>query len=720
MLTEGRQTLLQSEPKRPMDMRRRLAPSEPLTVLMRSALVHTLLIRSLACGTASLCGCGANVVDGTLNADASPPSELDGAALYTEQCAVCHGARGEGGGANPPLANGTAFAQRYLGLRAFPALVRYNEGAMPFGQAGRCEGTRPGTCAFEVSRFLFESFLGTSVDESLVLDEQGQLIESAVEQSCEGPFLGRRQIKLLSRAELRRTLEELLGVVGDVTEALPNDAELDGFDSQLRAAATQGHVQAYFDLALEVATDLRNRSFSGVSGLSADCAEGRATDLAACQAELLSGLGARLFRRELTSDERSDLAELLPLAHGESQTVLELTLAALLNAPGFLYRTELGVRRAELDPEGLPADVAALPPETFVLTGDELAAWLSYGLTGAPPDEVLSQASARGELLFTDNIRAQAARLLDRPSAAVHMGGFASDWLEVGAISSAGKSAELFPEFDRELRADLLTEVETTFLEVLYGGQTVERLFVSPTVQVNARLASFYGLDASLASAGFTAVDAGPHRGGLLQTGAFLAVHAGFEESSPIQRAVSIRRRFMCQDIPPPGDAIVTSGRDDALAAVFADYTQQEIEALTTREFVELQTSPEACAQCHATMINPLGVGLEAFDAVGRHRATQKGKPIDARGALIGVTDILDTSERLEFDGARELSEILAAQLETSRCLAAKALTYVASVEPSAAAECVVAPLSERLHEGAPLRTLFEELGTLETVRFRQ
>ncbi|MEO1336912.1 MAG: DUF1592 domain-containing protein, partial [Myxococcota bacterium] len=214
---------------------------------------------------------------------------------------------------------------------------------MPFGNASLCEGTQPDTCAFEVSRYLYETFLDTEVVESAVLDADGNLIEVETEPDCAQTQYGRRQVKLLSSTEIQRSLELLLGIDFSIVDDLPTDFELSGFTNQIDGIPTQAHAQAYFSVAGRVATWARARNFSGVEDLDASCASGAATDLAACQGQLLDGLGRRLFRRPLTTAERSDFARLIELSGDNVQIALELTLTTLLNSPGFLYRSEIGL-----------------------------------------------------------------------------------------------------------------------------------------------------------------------------------------------------------------------------------------------------------------------------------------------------------------------------------------------------------------------------------------
>ncbi|MEL6545950.1 MAG: DUF1592 domain-containing protein, partial [Myxococcota bacterium] len=370
-------------------------------------------------------------------------------------------------------------------------------------------------------------------------------------------------------------------------------------------------------------------------------------------------------------------------------------------------------------PDELASELESVSDDAFVLTGYEMAALLSFSLTGSTPDDVALGKAESGELLTAASIVAESERLLATPAARAHIGSFATDWLGTDEVLSVGKNAELFPDFDASVRESMLEEVEQLFLHVLYTDAPPSDLLDATYAVVNGELANFYGLSTVPAS-GFEAVDGEGKRGGLLRTGAFLASNAGFEDSSLIQRAVRIRNAVMCQDIPPPGDAIVNSGRSEALESAFSDLTPTEIEALSTREYVERQTSLETCATCHETMINPLGGGFESYDAIGRYRTTDNGQPVDTSGALIGISEVFNTSEEVTYDDVSELGDILAGLEEPDQCLAENVVAYMASSQLSVRDACILDPLVEQLDGGSSLSTVFEQVGALETVRFRQ
>jgi hypothetical protein len=188
---------------------------------------------------------------------------------------------------------------------------------------------------------------------------------------------------------------------------------------------------------------------------------------------------------------------------------------------------------------------------------------------------------------------------------------------------------------------------------MLGEGSDFRRLFLSRDLWLNGRLARYYGFEAA-EDAPFRKFDGGPSRaGGVLTHPYILARLASAEAGSPIHRGVFIVRGVLGRVLRPPPEAVVP----------LSPALRPE---LTTRERVTLQTSPEACQSCHAT-INPLGFALERYDGAGRRREEEAGKPVDDAGSLV-----LASGDRKEFAGARELAELLAGSEEAQLAFVSK------------------------------------------------
>ena len=328
------------------------------------------------------------------------------------------------------------------------------------------------------------------------------------------------------------------------------------------------------------------------------------------------------FRRPLDAEQAARYLDRPFASTKEAEVAARRSVLAVIKSPYFLYR-EVECRD--------PMDVAAR---------------LAYQLWDAPPDAKLIEAARRGQLATREQVKEQAWRMLDDVRAHAKVREFFLQWLRVEQALDLAKDAAAFPGFDPELVADLRASLEWTLDDLLWGPEPdFRRLLDGDSVYLNGRLASFYGVDlaadAPFQKVAFEATD----RSGVLTHPYLLANFAYTGSSSPIHRGVFLMRSVLGRTLRPPPEAIAPLAPD--LHA-----------GLSTRERVALQTSPKSCVNCHA-MINPLGFGLEGFDAVGRLRREEKGRAVD----LSGVFESADGGSQ-PFRGAKELGSILAASPE--------------------------------------------------------
>jgi hypothetical protein len=221
-------------------------------------------------------------------------------------------------------------------------------------------------------------------------------------------------------------------------------------------------------------------------------------------------------------------------------------------------------------------------------------------------------------------------------------------WLRIDQPTEIVKDAKKFPNFDAALAADLRTSLEL-FLDDVVSSESSDfrQLLLSDDLFLNDRLAKFYGFEPP-AAPGFTKTQPEPgKRAGVLTHPYMLSTFAYPRESSPIHRGVYIIRGLLGVTLRPPANSAFTP----LAAELHPD--------LTTRQRVQLQTSQESCVACHS-VINPLGFALERFDAVGREREMENGKPIDVGGEYETRAGPV-----ARFNGARELAAFLANSQET-------------------------------------------------------
>jgi len=278
------------------------------------------------------------------------------------------------------------------------------------------------------------------------------------------------------------------------------------------------------------------------------------------------------------------------------------TLVSVLSSPRFLYRAEPGPDDAHRRLDGL-----------------ELATRLSYFLWGSPPDRQLRELAASGKLLEPDVLAAETDRLLADPRARGFVEPFVAQWLGMERLDFFQFDPALYPKFDDSTKAAARREVYETFAHLLRTDAPLSDLLASDYVVVNGLLADYYGLE-GVAGDAFRKVSlpATSPRGGLLGMAAVHAMGSNGEHSSPVERGAWVLRKLL-NDPPPPAPPNVPQ-----LARLAG-------KSLTSRERVVLHQEEPQCASCHRK-IDPIGFGLENFDAVGAWRTTDSYTPLDANG----------------------------------------------------------------------------------------
>jgi hypothetical protein len=353
----------------------------------------------------------------------------------------------------------------------------------------------------------------------------------------------------------------------------------------------------------------------------------------ACVRGWLSTLGEAAWRRPLVPAEVDGLFALV--GDGETRAAgLSAALQAMLSSPHFLYRTELGL-----------ADGSG-----WRLTPWETASAMSYFLWSAPPDPALRAAAASGALDTADGRAAAAARMLDDPRARPAWRRFITQWLGLEPLLTADRSPALYPQDSPALRAAMVDETASFAEAVLFDRDgTVADLLAAPWTVAGPEVRALYGLPS-----GAGEVDLPAGRAGVLGHAAFLAAWSHSDQSSPFRRGVAIRTRVLCEtfDTPPPSAGGVPDVDPNA----------------TTRERFEQHSASPACSGCHK-YIDPVGMGLETFDALGAARSTENGRTIDPTGDMVDVEG-QGTNTSHPYASQPELAAAIAEAEAARRCLA--------------------------------------------------
>ena len=456
-------------------------------------------------------------------------------------------------------------------------------------------------------------------------------------------------MRRLTRLEYNNTVRDLLGDTTAPADRFPPDEVSNGFNNNGAVLSVSPLLAEKYQEAAEAL------AATAVKNLAAlvPCDPARAGE-DACARQFVEGFGRRVYRRPLAAAETQRLLAVHGAARAGATFArgIEVTLRAMLQSPSFLYRLEI--------------TSAGRPGEKLVrLTSHEVAARLSYLLWASTPDDRLLQAADRNELATPEQVGRMARALLDDPRTRRAAAEFYRQWLGLGALDNLVKDARVYPELTAELRAGMRAE-SAAFVEHLVfgaGDRKLGTLFTSSTSFVTPALARLYGVTPPAGGSGGGA--AAPQqvalppaeRAGVLTHAALLAVHALPDQSSPVARGKFVREQILCQELPSqPPNLMVTPPEVDPTRP--------------TRERFRQHAEDPACAICHALM-DPVGFGLEAYDGIGRFRASDGGRPVDSTGMLVQTRDA-DGS----FRGARELAERLSRSAEVRDCLATQWYRY--------------------------------------------
>ncbi|MDX2022335.1 MAG: DUF1588 domain-containing protein [Deltaproteobacteria bacterium] len=376
-----------------------------------------------------------------------------------------------------------------------------------------------------------------------------------------------------------------------------------------------------------------------------------------CMQMFVAKVGRRLFRRPLTSEETQRFAAVgtgAALAFKDFFAGARYALTGLLLSPKFLYHSEIG----ETTPQG------------SLLTPFERASRLSYLLWGTTPDEALLGAAEDRSLGNAVGLSRQLDRLLaDKARLAEGLRGFADGYLGLYLLADAPKDLAKFPLATAATRAAMVQAVYNLFSEVLIvEGRPFADVFDPGYVFANQQTAAILGVTAPSDSFVRVKLPTDGLRVGLLTEPALLAARARQSETSPTLRGKFINE-LLCQEPPPPPANVNTT-------------LGERTNGTTKRQQIEAHMQNPACAGCHKAM-DPIGFGLENFDAMGAVQLKDNGAPINASG------DLFDEA----FAGPRELSRLVAKHDGMLPCLVRRLYTHALGHAPSADEEWVLTKL---------------------------
>lgn len=429
-----------------------------------------------------------------------------------------------------------------------------------------------------------------------------------------------------------------------VPPALEPDAAQDGFVSvgssytTISPRGVEQYEKGSYDVAAQVVGQEARRK------ASLPCTPSGATD-ETCFRSIAKVVGRRLFRRQLDETETSALVQVaLKAASALSDPLQGVTyeLAALMQSPSFLFRVSVG----EPDPAH---------PGKRRYTSSEMASRLSFFLWNGPPDDELLDAADLGALTTDAGLAQQAQRMLASPKARAGLRNFVSEWLDLGRLDTLSKDPMIFTSYTPDIGKYMREETLHVFERLVFDDEADYRgVFVSQKTWVNPKLAALYQIAAPNPD-GFgevTLPDDGPRRG-LLGHAGILALYAHPVSSSATLRGKFVRATLLCGGIPPPPVNVNTALPEPSATAI------------TLRERIKPHLDVAACAACHKRM-DPIGLGLENFDGLGRYRVKESTAVIDPSGDLDGVP----------FADGKELGKVVSEHPDVLSCLTRKMYRY--------------------------------------------
>jgi len=464
-------------------------------------------------------------------------------------------------------------------------------------------------------------------------------------------------VRLLTNAEVDATLEAVFSTPSPIGGALPGEVLADGYSTNV-----DREVGSFYVDTIDTQSAALSRTVAPVVGAGLACQTGEAEE--ACVSRALGALGRQLWRRPLEAGELDELMAVFRAARpaGTRDDALAVAVQALVGAPSFLYRRELGA------PDG----------DALTLTADEIAEAMAYDFTGGPPDQALLEVAAAGALADPARREQEAQRLLETPAGRAHLARFTTEWLKTTSLPSVSRDPTRFPAYSDPLRDAMVEETRRFAEDVFYGpAPTAKTLWGADYTYANGALAAFYGLDAQ-PDAGFQKVDLGPtkRRGFLGQAGVLLS-HSHDTSTSPVKRGVLVLSRAICRPPPPPPPNVVfmTGTPDDPK---------------TTRERYSQHDSNPSCAGCHRS-IDPPGFALEGFDPIGADRTEEHGFPVDTTAVLIAAGQASGP-----VTGSVDLATHVSESQDAADCLVSQLGSYELGKVAGADEACVLQQMRHR------------------------
>lgn len=355
------------------------------------------------------------------------------------------------------------------------------------------------------------------------------------------------------------------------------------------------------------------------------CEPATVADELPCAEDILSRLGRRAYRKPLSENELGQLLAFFEEGRDGMtfERGIQTAIRGMLASPKFLFRTTDD-----------PADLS--PGDIYPLDDLALASRLSFFLWSSIPDDELLSLAENRQLSHPDVYEAQVRRMLADPKAQALVDNFAGQWLFLRNLQSARPDVATFPNFDENLRRALRRETELLFASIVQEDRSVVDLLTADYTFLNERLAKHYGIPGVYGSHFRRVEGLAAERRGLLGHGSVLTITSYPNRTSPVLRGKWIMENILGTPPPaPPPDVPALDENEPGHAP------------RSVRERLAQHRENPVCASCH-DVLDPLGLALENFDAVGQWRVREPGGDVDATGMLADGSEVTGVVELRE------------------------------------------------------------------------
>ena len=467
------------------------------------------------------------------------------------------------------------------------------------------------------------------------------------EASAAGRAPPATELRRLTHSQYNHTVRDLLGDQTKPADQFPPEDFVNGFRNQSQGQSLSPLlIEAYSAAAEKLA---RNAFRGGDVHRLIPCKPSPA-----CRERFVREFGLKAFRRPLGAEDQKRYETLMSRETDFLQGA-QLVIEAMLQSSSFLFWLD-----QTSDPKWKPYVTASR---------------LSYSIWDSMPDAALFAAAERGELATPQDVEKTARRMLDDPRAREALSEYVGQWLRFDRILTASRDRRKYPQFKRETAVSMTEEAQAFVSDLVWNERNFMDLFTANYGFVDVELAPIYKVPAPAKEFDRVAFPAGSERAGILGQALFLALTAKPDDTSPTARGLFVREQFLCQHVPDPPAGVNTN-----LPPVTEGKPQ------TNRDRMSEHVTNPSCATCHK-LIDPIGFGLEKFDAIGgkrdkftlqfftghdeerRRLSKTLDLNIDSSGNIAGVPDS-------QFSSPAELGAVMAKTAQCQECMVKQYLRY--------------------------------------------